>query len=93
MESLLFRIFQESLTNCAKHAQPTSIAVALHNDGYPVELIITDDGIGFDPARLGLDGKIGLGLLNMREMAEVAGGTFRIESEPGAGTRVSIVIL
>jgi PAS domain S-box-containing protein len=90
LESLLFRIFQEAMTNCAKHAHATLVIVTLSNDDYPIALNITDDGIGFDLAQLGKDGVIGFGVLNMREMTEVAGGKFSIESAPGYGTRIAV---
>lgn len=93
MESLLFRIFQEALTNCAKHAKATRVRVALENAGAPIVLSIADNGVGFDPARLGKAGAIGLGMLNMREMTEVAGGRFTIESAPGQGTSIAVEIL
>lgn len=90
-ESLLFRIAQEALTNCAKHAFAKRIEVVLaHRDGY-VELTVSDDGFGFDPARLGQPGFApGLGLLTMRERAEFAGGTFAIASRPGQGTTIRV---
>jgi len=92
LESLLFRIFQEALTNCAKHARATSASVMLSNGDHPIALTITDDGVGFDPAQLREDGHIGLGLLNMREMAEIANGKFTVESAPGKGTRIAVEI-
>ncbi|MGC2164751.1 MAG: PAS domain-containing protein [Gallionella sp.] len=91
LESLLFRICQEALTNCAKHASAESANVTL-NCGNHVELTIADNGLGFDIAQLGKDGSIGLGILNMREMAEVAGGTFTLTSAPTQGTSVRVTI-
>lgn len=90
-ESLLFRIFQEALTNCAKHAHATAVSVML-SVGSPVIMTIADDGIGFDPVQLGRSGQVGLGLLNMREMAEIAGGTLTIESTEGKGTRIAVEV-
>jgi len=92
LESMLFRITQEALTNCAKHAHATSVTVSLHHGSRPIVLTVTDNGVGFDPERLGKIGRIGLGLLNMREMAEVAGGSYTIESSPGKGTRIAVEI-
>lgn len=92
LESLLFRVFQEALTNCAKHARATAVTVTLKNVDTPIVLSIADNGIGFNPAGLGKAGAIGLGMLNMREMAEVAGGRFTIESAPGQGTRIAVEI-
>ncbi len=92
LESLLFRVFQEALTNCAKHARATAVTVTLKNVDTPIVLSIADNGIGFDLTELGKVGAIGLGMLNMREMAEVAGGRFTIESAPGEGTRIAVEI-
>lgn len=93
LESLLFRICQEALTNCLKHANAKAIAVALRSDAQPITLTIVDDGDGFDPGRLGQDGQVdGLGLLNMREMVEFSGGCLAIESRPGQGTRIAVLI-
>ncbi|MDD5250635.1 MAG: ATP-binding protein [Rhodocyclaceae bacterium] len=93
IESLLFRIFQEALTNCAKHAHTGSIAVALNCAARPAILIINDNGIGFDvAAAVGSEHGGGLGLLNMKEMAEFAGGRFAIESQPGRGTRIEVKV-
>ena len=93
IESLLFRIAQESLTNCAKHAQATRIDLRLDNDRSPNILSIADNGHGFIPASLTDKTRdAGLGILNMREMAEFAGGKFSIESTPGQGTRIRVEI-
>ena len=93
LESLLFRITQEALTNCLKHAQATSILVALSNGGRPISLTIIDNGNGFDTDRLWENERIGLGLLNMKEMTEVIGGRFIIESAPGQGTQIRVEVL
>ncbi len=93
LESLLFRIYQEALTNCAKHAQARSIAVTLRCGAQPIRLTIADDGNGFDLRMLENDEQVhGLGLLNMREMIEFSGGRFTIESRPGQGTRIEVMI-
>ncbi|HSQ05293.1 MAG TPA: ATP-binding protein, partial [Burkholderiales bacterium] len=91
LESLLFRIVQEALTNAAKHARAKNITIDLHTDDQQTALSICDDGVGFDPAALGQDGKSpGHGLLSMRERAEFAGGKFLIDSQPGKGTRIQV---
>jgi PAS domain S-box-containing protein len=93
LESLLFRIFQEALTNILKHARARSIKIMLNLDDSKVALTVADDGVGFDLERLGAGApRVGLGLLNMREMAEFAGGTLFIESHPGRGTRIDVRI-
>lgn len=93
IESLLFRITQEALTNCAKHAAATSVEVVLANSDKHITLDITDNGNGFDPERVGAPGQdVGLGVLNMREMTEFAGGRFILNSKPGQGTSISVTI-
>ena len=90
-ESMLFRIVQEAMTNCAKHARASSIDVALNQSGGSLVLTIADNGIGFNPEQLGKNGKkIGLGVLNMREISEFIGGRFTLESAPGRGTSISV---
>lgn len=90
LELALFRIVQEALTNCAKHAQARNVDVRLQFDDHPIVLSIRDDGRGFDPhVHKTLSG---FGLVNMRETVEFAGGHLRIESEPGRGTHVCVEI-
>jgi len=85
----LFRITQEALTNCARHAQARTIAIELNTETDHLALSIADDGVGIDLA--GGNGKSkGLGLLSMQERAEAIGGKWRIESSPGRGTRVMV---
>jgi PAS domain S-box-containing protein len=91
IESMLFRIFQEALTNCAKHADAKSVKIALFMEKGRVALSIADDGTGMDLASIQHSRNIqGLGLLNMREMVELSGGHFSIESRPGKGTRIAV---
>lgn len=93
MESVLFRIVQESLTNCAKHSRARSIQVSLRHESSPVLLSICDDGIGFDPDSLGKTTHTsGLGILTMREMAEFSGGSCHVESVYGKGTCIEVEI-
>jgi PAS domain S-box-containing protein len=92
LENLLFRIVQEALTNCAKHAHAGKASVTLNNPGNSLVLSIADDGVGFDPAALGSDSAIGLGLITMREMAEIAGGKLTIVTATGKGTLISLEI-
>jgi len=93
LESLLFRIFQEALTNTLKHAKASAVSATLDTRASPVALTISDDGIGFDPDQVGaVPSKPGMGLLNMREMAELAGGQMILSSRPGRGTRIEVRI-
>jgi PAS domain S-box-containing protein len=85
---LLFRIFQEALVNVLKHAQATSVSVSLETADGGVMMRLADDGIGSrEPLAEPLAGH--LGLASMRERAEIAGGWWRISSEPGRGTEIS----
>lgn len=91
IEIALFRIAQEALTNCAKHASAASAAIELAQDGERVLFTVADSGVGFDASRLGANGdKPGLGLLSMRERAEAIGGQLRVESAPRQGTRIVV---
>lgn len=93
VESLLFRITQEALTNCAKHAGASLVEVGLKRAGERILLEIRDNGTGFDPDSLGRDGSSpGLGMLNMREMTEFAGGRFSVDARPGHGTTIHVEI-
>ncbi len=91
VENALFLIAQEALTNVAKHAQAQQVAVTVEANNEALRLVILDDGVGFDPDRLTEpDGGPGWGLLTMKERAESVGGSCRIESAPGQGTRVIV---
>lgn len=91
LQTLLFRIAQEALANCAKHAAADTVRVELRRSDKGVSLRIADDGRGFDPERLGQANVTpGLGLITMRERAELAGGRFMLRSAPGAGTEIEV---
>lgn len=93
LELLLFRIVQEALTNCAKHAKARTAEVRLQLDSRPLMLTIADDGCGFDVKQTSQSAHpAGLGLLNMRETVEFAGGSFRLESAVGCGTRIYVEV-
>lgn len=85
VEQACFRIAQESLTNALRHASANQIVLSLHARDAQLALEVSDDGEGFDP-----HGPRGLGLIIMRERAQGAGGSLRIDSAPGAGTRISL---
>ena len=90
----LYRILQESLNNARKHAQAEEVLVILDVQPDSVVLEVNDDGIGFDPPTyLGkLVDRNHLGLVSMRERAAEVGGEYRVESEPGRGTRVVVEV-
>ena len=83
---LLYRIVQEALTNARLHAEASLIAVSLNHRGRGFDVVVQDDGIGFDvqAARASTDDH--RGLASMAERAEVAGGWCRVESRPGRTT-------
>jgi PAS domain S-box-containing protein len=84
-----FRIFQECLTNVIRHAQATSVHVALVQDDENILLVVEDDGVGF--CESDLSSSLGsLGLLGMKERAQFCGGEVLISSSPGNGTKVTI---
>jgi two-component system sensor histidine kinase UhpB len=85
----IYRCIQESLTNAIRHAQARHIRIALHakDAGACLELSITDDGCGFDPAK-----PAGFGTRGMRERVEGLGGHYVVESAPGRGTCIRIAI-
>lgn len=86
----LFRVLQESLANVLRHANATGADVTLaFHDGH-CELVVQDDGSGFDASRPPPPGHFGL--LNMRERAQRIGGTASIESHPGEGARIRLVV-
>jgi PAS domain S-box-containing protein len=88
VEDGLYHIAQEALNNAVKHAVATVITVLIELDDTGVRLEITDNGAGFDPAKI--DGHGGLGLTSMRERAENLGGTMTVRSAPDQGTTVKV---
>jgi len=85
----LYRICQESLHNMAKHAHATEATVTLECREGHVSLVVQDNGRGFDPTA---EFPGHLGLKTMAERARRVGGDYRIESEPGHGTTVSVLV-
>ena len=86
----LFRIFQEALTNIARHAEATAITASLRVCGPQLVMTIADDGKGFDITAV--KKKKTLGLLGMKERTLMMKGTYEITSQPGKGTSLSISI-
>jgi two-component system, NarL family, sensor histidine kinase DevS len=83
IETTLYRMVQEALTNVAKHADATSISILLTRTASSVRLVVEDDGAGFDPRS---DPDEGLGLPGMRERVALLDGRLRVESARGKGT-------
>jgi signal transduction histidine kinase len=91
LETVLYRVTQETLNNIGKHAGASRVTVSLAAKDGSVSLRINDDGVGFDPvaaARLLSEGHFGLA--GMRERVEMVGGNLSIDSVPGRGTSVAV---
>jgi signal transduction histidine kinase len=89
IETALYRIVQEALTNVIKHAQARTVSVVLTKKGDAVAAVIEDDGRGFDQEQLS-DG--GLGLVGMRERIALLNGRVAVESAEGRGTTVAVEV-
>lgn len=87
IETALFRIAQEALTNACKHSNSPEIAVVLKREGSSIHLGVLDRGEGFTPGAA-IQGRHGL--RGIRERVRLLGGTVQIESAPGRGTAVSV---
>jgi signal transduction histidine kinase len=89
IETALYRIVQEALTNIVKHARASRVSIVLSERGHTAAVLIEDDGIGFAPAGVREEG---LGLVGMRERVALVGGRLEIESRAGAGTTLSVEV-
>jgi two-component system sensor histidine kinase UhpB len=93
VENAFFRIAQEALVNVAKHAQASRVIVTLQERLGTVQMVVADDGIGFDTVeQIDGEGVQGWGLITMTERAEAEGGRCRIESGAAKGTRVVVEV-
>jgi signal transduction histidine kinase len=90
VELVLYRIVQEALSNVAKHAGASQVEARLTRRGRSLRLVIEDDGRGFDVEATKRSRGSGLGLFGMEERLALIGGTVRVESAPGRGTRISV---
>jgi signal transduction histidine kinase len=86
IETQLFRIAQEALTNVARHSKATQVRIDLSRHDDTVRLTISDNGDGMNVAKA----THGTGLVGMRARARVAGGTLSVDSAPGNGVRISV---
>jgi signal transduction histidine kinase len=86
-KTCIYRIVQEALHNCVQHAQAGMVRVTVQQEPSRILLAIQDDGKGFDPQQ-----ERGMGLLGMQERVSHLGGTFSVESLPGSGAIVCIVL-
>jgi signal transduction histidine kinase len=91
IETSVYRIVQEGLTNVARHARAETCRVYLQRLPTTVIMTVEDDGVGFEPGEVNRAGsRRGLGLIGIRERVANLKGTVRIESEPGKGTRLTV---
>jgi len=91
---IIYRILQEALTNIGKHAQAKNVSVTVEKKEHALEVIVQDDGKGFNTASAGQEEKkeFGLGLRTIRERARLLKGSVDIWSREGQGTRVTLSI-
>jgi signal transduction histidine kinase len=85
-----FQILQEGLTNALKHAQSSTVTVRIESADSLVNIVVEDDGTGFDP-----DSEVGtehVGMRLMRERAARVGGSVELDTKPGAGTRLRVIL-
>lgn len=92
VETVLYRIVQEALTNVLKHAEARNVSVVLERKHGLTRLIVEDNGRGFDPDAAPGPGGHHLGLLGIRERLSLLGGTLTVESAPGAGTTLFVQV-
>jgi PAS domain S-box-containing protein len=86
----VFRIVQEALRNVQKHSSADEVRIVLKRMRSILELTIVDNGRGFD--RDDPDWRPGVGLASMEERARLLGGSFRVESSPGSGTKIKVAV-
>jgi two-component system, NarL family, sensor kinase len=89
-ELIMFRIFQELFNNIISHSKAKTVNVLLFYQAELFNLIVSDDGDGFDDSRLATEEEFGLGIRNMQNRATLIGATFQLTSTLGKGTSVSI---
>jgi signal transduction histidine kinase len=89
VETTLYRIVQEALTNVVKHAGASRVSILVVRRGNAVAAVIEDDGSGFEPSSARQDG---LGLAGMRERMALVGGNLRVESSEGGGTTIAVKV-
>jgi signal transduction histidine kinase len=86
-KTCIYRVVQEALHNCARHAQAHNVTVEVLQQPSQILLSVVDDGRGFDARRVR-----GLGLVGMEERVHHLGGELRVKSQPGSGTTIAVVL-
>jgi signal transduction histidine kinase len=91
LETACYRVVQEALTNAARHAKASQVAVELRLAPGALQVRVTDDGEGFDPAevRWRIHQGLSAGIAGMEERVALAGGRLQVASSPGEGTTIS----
>jgi signal transduction histidine kinase len=89
ISTCVYRIVQESLTNCARHSRAKTVRIDLHGGLTELSLTVRDDGVGFDTRQAN---NRGLGLIGIHERVRELGGTVSVDSQPGKGTVLKAVI-
>jgi signal transduction histidine kinase len=92
VETACFRVVQEAVTNAMRHAQAKHVRVELQQAGSALDLVVQDDGVGFDRIAIQplIDQGKRLGLLGMQERVMLVGGQVQIQSAPGQGTQIHV---
>lgn len=92
VETALYRVIQEAITNISRHAAARNVSITMRAEENAAVVLVEDDGIGFDPSELSIspDSTRGLGLMSMQERVELLGGQMEIDSSPGRGTQIYI---
>jgi signal transduction histidine kinase len=88
LETTIYRIVQEALTNARKHGHAKRAVVEITEDDYEIHITVRDDGAGFDTS----EESDGFGLVGMRERAELFRGQVEVASEPGGGTTITVIL-
>lgn len=91
IEIVVFRVCQEALNNIIRHSGASEASIDLYNRESHILVVIQDNGLGFDPARISQSGT-GSGLINIKERVELLGGSIQIESQLNEGTEIIIEI-
>ena len=91
---LVFQSVRELLFNVVKHAQVQTAAVQVSRQGGQIRIVVSEDGVGFDPAKLHAreGGAGGFGLFSIRERLDLLGGRMEVDSAPGRGSRFTLLV-
>ncbi len=93
---MLFKSAHELLTNAVKHGHPQHVEISLKREAATLQVQVTDDGVGFDPARaeaVAASAEAGtFGLFSIRERLRYLGGRLEVRSAPGAGATITLCV-